>query len=214
VDEPYLTITPNISVLLDALIFRRLTFGEAAYMAQPGLSWQTTVIGDPLYQPFGLPPDVLHLRLERRNSPLVEWSHLRVNNLNQATGLPAKEIMDYLHRLPVTTNSAVLMEKMGDLQRSDGKLSAAAESYASAVNLKPSPMQKLRLLLALGEIHSLIARDAEAFAAYQQLLAEFPDYPERGSMAAKALKLARRLGKSAEVEKFEREIQDAVPAAK
>jgi hypothetical protein len=29
------------------------TFGEAAWAAQPVLSWQTTVIGDPLYRPFG-----------------------------------------------------------------------------------------------------------------------------------------------------------------
>ena len=29
------------------------TFAEAAYAAQPALSWMTTFIGDPLYRPFG-----------------------------------------------------------------------------------------------------------------------------------------------------------------
>ena len=32
------------------------SFGEAAYASQPVLSWQTTVIGDPLYRPFGQDP--------------------------------------------------------------------------------------------------------------------------------------------------------------
>jgi len=35
---------------------RRITFGEAAWAAQPVLSWQTTVVGDPLYRPFAKEP--------------------------------------------------------------------------------------------------------------------------------------------------------------
>ena len=53
--EPYLAATPNIAFFLQAL-FNGYTFGEAAWAAQAALSWQTTVIGDPLYRPFGKPP--------------------------------------------------------------------------------------------------------------------------------------------------------------
>jgi hypothetical protein len=48
VHEPYLSCTPQLPVFAARLIYDRMTFGEAAYAAQPVLSWQTTVVGDPL----------------------------------------------------------------------------------------------------------------------------------------------------------------------
>jgi len=42
------------------------------------LSWQTTVVGDPLYRPFLTSGQSLHEALTRRHSPLIEWSHLRL----------------------------------------------------------------------------------------------------------------------------------------
>jgi hypothetical protein len=65
------------------------TFGEAVYAALPVLSWQTTVVGDPLYRPFGRAPGAhlgqrfrdLHFHLVAQASPLLEWSHLHVVNL-------------------------------------------------------------------------------------------------------------------------------------
>jgi hypothetical protein len=46
--EPYLTGTPNVAAFLARWLADGFTFGEAAWDAQPVLSWQTTVIGDPL----------------------------------------------------------------------------------------------------------------------------------------------------------------------
>ena len=56
VNEPYLSCTPNVAAFLARLIADGFTFGEAAWAAQPVLSWQTTVVGDPLYRPFGKAP--------------------------------------------------------------------------------------------------------------------------------------------------------------
>ena len=75
--EPYLSGTPNIAAFLARWMANGFTFGEAAWAAQPVLSWQTTVIGDPLYRPFGKPLQLLHAELTRRHSPLIEWSYLR-----------------------------------------------------------------------------------------------------------------------------------------
>lgn len=49
--EPYLQLTHRPDLLLRALA-RGETFGDAAYYAQPVLSWHTIAIGDPLYRPF------------------------------------------------------------------------------------------------------------------------------------------------------------------
>ena len=55
VDEPFLEGTPNIGVFFDRWL-SGYSFGEAAYICQKTISWQTTVIGDPLYRPFGQDP--------------------------------------------------------------------------------------------------------------------------------------------------------------
>jgi uncharacterized protein (TIGR03790 family) len=49
--EPYLEFTHHPDLLLHALA-RGWTLGEAAYYALPVLSWQSVLIGDPLYRPF------------------------------------------------------------------------------------------------------------------------------------------------------------------
>ena len=79
--EPYLPLTPNVALFLERFTIGQFTFGEAAWAAQPALSWQTTVVGDPLYRPFGKSPQALHDELARRHSPLIEWSFLRLVNM-------------------------------------------------------------------------------------------------------------------------------------
>lgn len=49
--EPYLDFLHRPDLLLQALA-RGETFGDAAYYAEPVLSWQAIAIGDPLYRPF------------------------------------------------------------------------------------------------------------------------------------------------------------------
>jgi uncharacterized protein (TIGR03790 family) len=51
VDEPFLEYTHQPQLILRVLA-RGGTLGEAAYYALPVLSWQSIVIGDPLYRPF------------------------------------------------------------------------------------------------------------------------------------------------------------------
>jgi len=49
--EPFLNGTPRVDVLVDRLV-RGCSWGEAACMAQPQISWQMCFVGDPLYRPF------------------------------------------------------------------------------------------------------------------------------------------------------------------
>ncbi len=49
--EPFLGLLPRPNVL-EQRLREGFTFGEAAYMSQPFLSWMTTFVGDPLYRPF------------------------------------------------------------------------------------------------------------------------------------------------------------------
>ena len=110
--EPYLTGTPNIAAFLARWLAAGFTFGEAAWTAQSVLSWQTTVVGDPLYRPAGKSLQQLYADLVRRQSPLVEWSFFRVADLAQARGAPLYRVSSYLENISATTNSAVLTEKL------------------------------------------------------------------------------------------------------
>ena len=175
--EPFLQFTPNIAFFLQS-IGNGWTFGEAAWASQLALSWQTTVIGDPLYQPFKKTPPELHAQLARNHNPLIEWSFNRLVNLDLARGLRATELAKFLEGVPTTTQSAVLTEKLANLYESLGKPSSAIAAWQQALTLNPSPQQRIRLRRVLAE--KLLAQNREADAAenWRQLIAEAPDYAD------------------------------------
>src|SRR2546430_16170962 len=82
VEEPYLEGTINVAAFFADFTALGFSFGEAAYAAQPSISWQTTVVGDPLYRPFGrknsAEPFVKRVEglpgeLVARKGKMIEW---------------------------------------------------------------------------------------------------------------------------------------------
>ncbi len=213
VDEPYLAGTPDMTVFIARFMYSGMTFGEAAYACQPALSWQTTVVGDPLYRPFGKNPDVLKDELARRNSKLLEWYYLRLLNVNLIAGKPLAEGVTVLEQFENTTNSAVLSEKLGDLYAAQGKPSSAAHAFQQALKLNPTPQQRIRLQLALADKLVISDQPKEAYAVYEELLHENPDYPNKPSIYQHLLPLARKLGKKEDTAVFEAALAPPAPAA-
>lgn len=203
VDEPYLGGTPDLATFAARLIFHGFSFGEAAYASQNALSWQTTVVGDPLYRPFGRRPQDLHRDLEARGNPLVAWSHLRLMNLNLARQVPPAEVVSYLEGLALTRTNAVLLEKLGDLYAAQGKPASAAHAYAQALQYGPSPQQRVRLSLGLAERLIPLDRQAEAFTVLEDLLKQCPDYPAPAAIQRQLLALAKQLGRAEEAAQYE-----------
>jgi len=162
VDEPYLGGTPDVAVFTGRLIFHGFTFGEAAYAGQPILSWQTTVVGDPLYRPFGKAPQSLHEELANRRSELVEWFAFASREPQSCPRSNLAEAIAYLEGVATTKESAVLKEKLADLYAAQGKPSSAVLTYQQSLNLDPSPQQRIRLRLMLGEKLAALNRNEEA----------------------------------------------------
>jgi hypothetical protein len=207
IDEPYLAGTPDIAVFTARFLLNGFTFAEAAYACQPVLSWQTTFVGDPLYRPCGRNLDQLAKELDQRKSKLIEWCYLRLADLNQANGRPIADLVSLLERVPATTNSAVLNEKLGDLYAAQGKPSSSAHAWAQALKLQPSPQQRLRLRLTLGERLAALGREPEAYENYQNLLTESPNYPDKPAIYKRLLPLAQKLNKKADAERYEAELK-------
>jgi uncharacterized protein (TIGR03790 family) len=190
--EPYLQFTPNIAHFL-ATLGSGWTFGEAALAAQPALSWQTTIIGDPLYQPFKKTPSELHAELTRAKSPLIEWSFDRLVCLDMVHGARDPQLIQFLQAIPATAESAVLTEKLAALYDAAGKPNSAIESWQTALRLKPSDPQRLRLRLTLGKKLAEQNALAEAIKNYKTLLAENPEYPGRTMIEDKIQFLEQKL---------------------
>jgi uncharacterized protein (TIGR03790 family) len=222
VDEPYLEGTPDLGTFMGRFTIFGFSFGEAACAAQGMLSWQTTVVGDPLYRPFGrkLSDEQigarfrdLHLALLPRRSKLIEWSHLQVVNLNLESGYPAAEMIGYLEQEPTTRRSAVLSEKLADIFFDRGKLGDAIRTYESALKLDASPQQRVRIMLNLAGLLTLYTREQQALDLYQQFLKEFPDYPDPLGIYQKMLPLAKNLNKPEVEQKIQEEINRLSPPA-
>jgi uncharacterized protein (TIGR03790 family) len=211
VDEPYLEGTVNLAVFFAAWVPGGFSFGEAAYLSQRVLSWQTTVIGDPLYQPFGHDPRALHEALYRRHSPLIEWSHLRVVNLNLVHGVAPGELVPYLLDQDETRHSAVLTEKLAELYQLHGEFDRSIEACRQALKLDPTPQQHVRLILSLGEKLAAAGRKSDALSLYDDFLERNPDYPDALAVYKKLNALATELHRTSEAETYARRIEDLSP---
>jgi uncharacterized protein (TIGR03790 family) len=212
VDEPYLLGTPDISTFMHRFLFLGFTFGEAAYSAQNILSWQNTIIGDPLYRPTRVNPELLDRQFTTNKNRLVEWSHLLKVNRRAATGATVAELIQMLESNPVYRESAVLTEKLGDFYAAKGSAGDAVDTYEAALKRNPSPTHRLALLLKCAEKRNAYGPDDKAYAHYDTLLKENPNYPEELKVYQLMLPLARRLNNKNEQARCEREIKRLTPA--
>jgi uncharacterized protein (TIGR03790 family) len=178
VDEPFLDGLPDMSVFFTRWLLLKMTYGEAAYSSLQAVSWQVTVIGDPLYQPFRKAPATLHQELSKSGSKLIEWSHLRVVDLDLATGSKIPELIQYLNEIPETKASAILTEKLGDFLQAQGKTQEFIDAYHRALKLDPSPQQEVRLRLGLMKIFSAQGNRAEALAEFEEFKKHCSDFPD------------------------------------
>lgn len=207
VEEPYLDLTVNLAIFFERLLNRGFTFGEAAYAAQPALSWQTTVVGDPLYRPFGQPLEKRALELARRHSPLLPWALLATANRRLAAGDPPPAVAQWLAGEDALTNHAVLRQKLGDLFVLDGNLAAAAAEYAAALKLDPSPQQRIHLQWGTARMLATLDRPTEALEQLEAFFQAHPDYPDSTPRHKEALALAKKAGREDLVRKYEAELE-------
>jgi tetratricopeptide (TPR) repeat protein len=124
---------------------------------------------------------------------------------------PIAEVAALLEQVNSEKPSAVLSEKLADLYAAQGKPTSSAHTYEQALGLDPTPQQRVRLRLALGERLLAVDRPQDAYEDYQKLLRENPTYPDQLGLYRKLLPLAQKLDKKADAEKYETEINRLAP---
>ncbi len=211
VDEPYLTLTPDINSFVSRFLHGGFSFGEAAYASQNCLSWQTTVIGDPLYRPWGRNLNVVMKDLESDTNKLVEWAHLMVVIRNEGMGSKPQELARYIEAQPIHRQSATLTEKLADYYWAKGSLGDAVDTYEVALRRGPTPQQRVRLLIKAAERRAVYGPDDRSYAHYNAVLTENPSYPDALKIYQAMLPVAKRMSNAAEMKRCQEEIARLTP---
>jgi len=232
VAEPYLDFTPHPGVFLERWGFLGMTFGEAAITCHPVLSWQTVVIGDPLYRPFRLNPLQYGEMLALANSPLTGYALVRKVNIDLLLGrLPdgrmpggpglsaeanasvvADRQREFLEGQPMSTNNAVVAEKIGRLYWNASRVSRSVDWYANAMAAPDcTPRQRVRLLLDSVEAFRVLDRPRSAFDALEEVMKADPDRADRLKIRTRQLQFAREMRDAAKIGELAAEVQRLTP---
>lgn len=205
-DEPYLTFTPNVGIFVSRIL-AGWTWGEAAYASLPALSWQTIILGDPLYRPYARPIESWLDALPPTDTQRLPWAIVRSINLQLNAGTPANALLDRIRGLPLARQSSVLQEKLASLALLSGSKADAIRHLESAAALPASENQLMRILTSLGDLQTAEQQTAAAYATYERLLHECHRWVDQGSIRRRQLPLATALGRRDDVAFLQREIE-------
>jgi uncharacterized protein (TIGR03790 family) len=140
--EPYLDLTPHLDIFNDRLL-GGFTFAESAYMSLKVLSWMSTIVGDPLYRPFGSAAGG-----DWRSEPdaaAAPWLALQ-KQLRQGARTGPTQIL-YLSRWTRENPTGLNYEALGMLQSFHGEPREALQSFESAGPLHPRPAEAFRTVI-------------------------------------------------------------------
>jgi hypothetical protein len=171
--EPYLALTPHLDIFTRRLLDGD-SFAEAAYASQVGLSWMTTVVGDPLYRPFRKSLDEAIIAAP----PGEHRDWLRLQQIDRELDLqppPTAAALTAVFQL--SGAGPVLNERLGDLmQKLDDSAAPAAAVHAYELALKAStePVDCIRIGLKLAQAYNANSEFAKSKATLQSLRDAYP----------------------------------------
>jgi len=170
--EPFLQLTLDPPMLLRALR-RGRNLGDAAYYATPALSWQTIVIGDPLYRPFAVPLEAQLANLAGLPPSLAPYVLLRKARLLEQEKRPGEALRlleEEFGRRPDAVLALAIAQRRaagGDRNGSATALRSGFGQESFELSRTPLAQAAARLLVECGAappalgIYRAILRNAE-----------------------------------------------------
>ena len=165
--EPYLGFTPQIDIFNERLQ-SGFTFAESAWMASRATSWQTTMVGDPLYRPFKFASDPAGKRGG-------EWDVCR-DAAKQWYAKDRAGAEATLRAAAKRMKSGVVWENLGllELTTTDGKDSALA-AFRSARSAYTNPEDIVRVTIHEVILLRSLHHDTEMFGLISKITKAFPN---------------------------------------
>ncbi|MBI5683718.1 MAG: TIGR03790 family protein [Verrucomicrobia bacterium] len=210
--EPYLQLVLNSQMFFERLLSGH-NFVESAYAATPALSWQQTVVGDPLYRPCPFTADEQANRLEATRHPDLPWAYLRKANTLIVAGKES-EAAGYLAEKNATLRSPILDEKLGDLCAKLRSPQEAIAAYGRARTGYKDTYDIVRVSGSLADFLQTINRPADALAVLDGLVRKYPDYEGRRSLVKSAATLAISLGDTSKLDYYTKLLPPPADAAR
>lgn len=143
VSEPFLSFVPHMDMFATRFC-SGMPFADSVYMSLPALSWQVTVVGDPLFNPFRYSLDEQIRNLEQDGKPDVEWAHVRKINLLVREGR-FNTALNYCREKMEASGSLVLREKLGDLYARNELFEDAGRQYEKVIEMATTPETAVRV---------------------------------------------------------------------
>ena len=203
--EPYLEFTHRPDLLMHALA-RGDALVDAAYFARPGLSWQSILIGDPLYHPLARALPNQLAALASLPPERAGYAVLRQMNLLVLAGRPAEATalgQAELRRDPSLAVALALAARSAAAANGDQALWTIGDAVANSPGSGPGSWALRReaaALLAAGR------RYPEAMDAYRELL-DLPELPPevRRPWLSEAREVALAAGDAAQAAEWARQ---------
>ena len=174
--EPFLQLTHNLDILHERLLAGH-SFIEAAYMANPSLSWQGVAIGDPLYRPFPVRED-----FTSEDPEIAPFLTLREAFKNW--GDDQETLVRKLRTTAAKEGSGLFYEALGLALRESNETDQAAAFFESAGKYYKKSPDKLRQKIHLIDMAREAGRNQEAITMIRSELSKFSNVPEGKALAA------------------------------
>lgn len=174
--EPYLAGTHYFEILHERLL-AGYSLVEAAHMAMPVHSWQSVVVGDPLYRPFKnreAQPEV-----SDEDRPFYAYQLAITQWGNEPDTLVVK-----LRTAAARMSSGTLYEALGLRRLEENNLDEARAFFESAGRSYPGASDKLRQQLHLVDSYRRIKENAAALEIISAAEKRFGDIPEAKALLA------------------------------
>jgi uncharacterized protein (TIGR03790 family) len=181
VAEPYLALTPHEDVFTRRLLAGGY-FAEAAYAAEPALSWMLTVVGDPLYRPFNEPLESALSDTGDAHTPHDDWLLLQTARRRMIYEGQAATPEMLKRALTAPGTGPVAWEGLGDLawQLHVPNGDATAErAYHRAEDGYNAPIDRVRVALKLAQLDRSRGDEAQAESVLDRVRTELPDDARR-----------------------------------
>jgi uncharacterized protein (TIGR03790 family) len=207
--EPYLEYLHRPDLLMEALA-RGDDLVDAAYYALPVLSWQSIVVGDPLYRPFKVPLAAQLQDLSALPAPLAGYAVIRQMNLLDAAGRQEDAVAAGKAAMKQAPNMALALALARRLQAS-GNTEAATwviSSISDTADLSPSNWE---LVCEAASFLSASKKSAEAIDLYRRLFDVDAIPPAiRATWLAEARRVALEGGDTGQAAQWEEEMGQIV----
>jgi uncharacterized protein (TIGR03790 family) len=165
--EPYLEFVHRPDLLMEALS-RGDDLVDAAYYALPVLSWQSIVIGDPLYRPFKVPLAAQTRDLSLLPPQLAGYAVIRQMNLLDADGRQEEAVAVGKAGMKQAPNLALALALAKRLQAS-GNAEEATWIISAAADAADTSPWNWELVCEAASLLSANKKSAEAIDLYRKL---------------------------------------------